>query len=74
MRSNDAGLAAVTSRRLVSSSAMRSWRRAVSRCSAGARAVRFSAYSAVVRMRLSRSGRKPGAMPGMSKKFSVLNT
>ena len=35
---------------------------------------RFSAYSATVVTRFSRSGRKPGAMPGMLKKCSVLKS
>ncbi|MCY1222533.1 hypothetical protein D9M72_346300 [compost metagenome] len=53
---------------------MRSWRSAVTRCNAGCSAVRFSRYSAVVRTLLSRSGRKPGVMPGTSKKRSVAKT
>ena len=67
-----AGLVAVMARRLVRSSAMRSCRSAVISCSAGAREVRFSRYAAVVVTLLSRSGWKPGFMPGMLKKYSVV--
>ncbi|MNU07387.1 hypothetical protein D3C72_2529540 [compost metagenome] len=52
---------------------MRSWRKAVTRLTVGATNVRFSRYSAVVVILLSLSGVYPGLMPGMSKKFSVLN-
>ena len=61
-----AGELAVTARRLVRSTSMKSLRSAETSDRPGSTSVRFSSVKASVRMRLSRSATWPRFMPGMS--------